>query len=344
MRIFLLGFYGYDNLGDEVLLASILKSLSEQNYAFKVLSYNAKKTTDVHHVTAVSRGKNLGIVKQIASSDVIIVGGGSILQDITSSKSFFYYMSILTIGKLLGKPVYLLGNGFGPITKWYNKHWLKWFMPHINGVVARDQEAYQAYLNYGCKNVFNGVDCAFDYLPQLAESKSEPPYVAIALRPWRHSDQTMQILSQYILRLNQLGYRVKLIAMKAPDDIRQMQSLVEIGENTVAVAHNLTEVLAAIKGAKLLIGMRLHALILGALVGTPIVAISYDPKIESFMKQLLNRSTLDLKSISFEAVDQRVMAILNNYDQEKETLEKAVAINRGVAKQQIEIIKKWMVN
>ncbi len=342
MRIFLLGFYGYDNIGDEVLLASILKSLSEQKYTFKVLSYNAKKTTAVHNVTAVSRGKNIGIIKQIADSDVIIVGGGSILQDITSSKSFFYYMSILTIGKILGKRVYLLGNGFGPVTKRFNQRLLKWLMPHIDGVIARDDDAYQAYLNYGCKNVFNGVDCAFDYQPHLSEKGSEAPFVAIALRPWQHSEQTMLALQRYIVRLNQLGYRVKLVAMKAPDDVRQMQPLVGIGDNTVAVAHDLRDVLAAIKGAKLLIGMRLHALILAAAMGTPIVAISYDPKIESFMKQLLNRQALDLQSISFEAIDTGVMAILDHYEQEKAHLAKAVADNRSIAKQQIEIIKNWM--
>ncbi len=342
MKIFLLGFYGYDNIGDEVLLASILKSLNDQKYNFKVLSYNVKKTAAVHHVTAVSRGKNLGIIKQIADSDVIIVGGGSILQDITSSKSFFYYMSILTIGKILGKRIYLLGNGFGPITKWYNRRWLTWFVPHIDGVVARDEEAYQAYLSYGCKQLFKGVDCAFNYVPELKESDAKLPFVAIALRPWRHSEQTMQVLRRYIVHLNQLGYRVKLVAMKAPDDVVQMQSLLEVGDNTVAVAHDLTDVLAAIKNAKLLIGMRLHALILAAAMGTPVVAINYDPKIESFMKQLSDRKAFDMGAISFEAIDTQVRAILDNYSTEKERLARAVAINRDIANQQIEIIKNWM--
>ncbi len=343
MRVFLLGFYGYDNIGDEVLLASILKSLGNAQYTFKVLSYNAKKTAAIHAVTAVSRSKNIRIIKQIAESDIIIVGGGSILQDITSSKSFFYYMSILIMGKMLGKRVYLLGNGFGPITKRFNQRLLKWFMPHIDGVIARDADAYQAYLNYGCKRVFNGVDCAFDYQPQLSENDSEQPFVAIALRPWQHSEQTMLVLQQYIVRLNQLGYRVKLVAMKAPDDVKQMQPLVEVGENTVAVAHDLNDVLAAIKDAKLLIGMRLHALILAAAMGTPVVAINYDPKIEGFMKQLLEREALDMRAISFAEIDARVMAILDHYEQEKAHLAKAVAHNRSIAKQQIEIIKQWMV-
>ncbi len=342
MRIFLLGFYGYDNIGDEVLLASILDALRAPNIDFKVLSYNAKKTEQLHAVTAVSRRKSIGVIKQIASSDVIVVGGGSILQDITSSKSFFYYMSILLIGKMLGKRVYLLGNGFGPIKKWFNRRLLKWFIPQIDGVVARDEASYRAYLDYGCKRLFNGVDCAFDYRHLPAAKAVEKPYVAIALRPWRNDAQVVQLLSDYIPQLNRLGYAVKLVAMKAPEDVAVMQQLAQIGVDTALVAHDLTAVLEALKGAHLLIGMRLHALILAAIVGTPFVAISYDPKITSFVDQLLARPALTVDAVDLTSLNQRVLQILENYQTEKDALTSALATNRRRASEQITTIKQWM--
>ncbi len=343
MRIFLLGFYGYDNIGDEVLLASILDALRSSDVEFKVLSYNAKKTEQAHAVTAVSRGKNFGVIKQIANSDVIVVGGGSILQDITSSKSFFYYMSILLIGKLLGKRIYLLGNGFGPINRWYNRRLLKWFIPSIDGVVARDAESFQAYRDYHCKRLYQGVDCAFDYRRAPTDVVNQPPYVAIALRPWPNSAAIRMVLEQYIPHLNKLGYAVKLVAMKAPEDSAEMASLTQIGRNTELVQHGINEVLTALKGAKLLIGMRLHALILAALLGTPFVAVSYDPKINSFIKQLLDRPALSVDLIDYQALDNQVMQILNNYQAEQEKLLTAVERNRRNAAQQIDVIKDWMV-
>ncbi len=343
MKIFLLGFYGYDNIGDEVLLASILDALGGADIEFKVLSYNAKKTERVHAVAAVSRGKNIGVIKQIANSDVIMVGGGSILQDITSSKSFFYYMSILLIGKLLGKSIYLLGNGFGPINRWYNRRLLKWFIPYIDGVIARDGESYQAYHQYGCKRLYKGVDCAFDYRRLPVDSIDDDPYVVIALRPWKNSEQVRAVLERYIPHLNHLGYAVKLVAMKTPEDSVEMVELTKIGDQTELVAYDIETVLTVLKGAKLLIGMRLHALILAALVATPIVAISYDPKITSFVEQLLGRTTLTVDSIDFKSLDEQVMQLLNNYQAEEKNLSAAVMRNRRIAAAQIDLIKDWMV-
>jgi polysaccharide pyruvyl transferase WcaK-like protein len=40
--------------------------------------------------------------------------------------------------------------------------------------------------------------------------------------------------------------------------------------------------LAAIGSARLVIGMRLHALVLAAAAGVPAIAVSYDPKVDAF--------------------------------------------------------------
>ncbi len=346
MRLFLLGFYGYDNIGDEALLAAILGALDRaDDYSFKVLSYNAKKTEQTHGVQAVSRGKNFGIVRHIVDSDAIVVGGGSILQDITSSKSLFYYSGILLLSKVLKKQIYLLGNGFGPITKRHNRWFLKRFIPHIDGVVARDQASYEAYRTYGCKRLFNGVDCVFGL--DLAEFKthnsaSQEPYVAIALRPWRGIERVMTALQRLIPQLNAMGYKVKLVPMKAPDDVAQMRALCQIGDATTMVKNNLQDIVQAIDGARLLIGMRLHALILAAVLATPSVAISYDPKIESFMQQLLSRSPLTVETTTAEALKARVLVALDCHAEEVERLDKAVAVNRRIAREQIEVFKGWV--
>ncbi len=346
MRLFLLGFYGYDNIGDEALLAAILKSLDKaDDFSFKVLSYNAKKTEQTHGVGAVSRGKNFGVVKQILNSDAIVVGGGSILQDITSSKSLFYYSGILLLSKIFRKQIYLLGNGFGPITRRHNRFFLKRFIPHIDGVIARDRASYEAYLAYGCKRLYSGVDCVFGLnLAEFVVDNNVPsePYVAIALRPWCGVERVMRALEVLIPALNASGYKVKLVPMKGPDDADQMRALCEIGDGTTMVKNDLPDIVQAIAGAHLLIGMRLHALILAAVMATPFVAISYDPKIESFMQQLLSRDPLTVETTSAEALRSCTFDLLERHDEEVTLLGKAVQRNRQVAREQIEVFKGWV--
>ena len=48
-------------------------------------------------------------------SELIISGGGSLLQDVTSKRSLLYYLSIIGLGKFFGKKVMLFAQGIGPI-------------------------------------------------------------------------------------------------------------------------------------------------------------------------------------------------------------------------------------
>jgi polysaccharide pyruvyl transferase WcaK-like protein len=51
------------------------------------------------------------------------------------------------------------------------------------------------------------------------------------------------------------------------------------------------------RSARCVIGMRLHALILASLSGTPLVALAYSSKVSSFMKQIsLDEQVIDIQS------------------------------------------------
>lgn len=57
------------------------------------------------------------------------------------------------------------------------------------------------------------------------------------------------------------------------------------GQVEVIKVHKLTDVMNLIKGARLLIGVPLHSLILSLIVGTPFIGLSYHPKITKFLKE-----------------------------------------------------------
>lgn len=65
-------------------------------------------------------------------------GGGSLLQDTTSTRSLFYYLSVIRCAELLGKPVMLYANGIGPVHKPANRRRVKRVVERAALVTLRD--------------------------------------------------------------------------------------------------------------------------------------------------------------------------------------------------------------
>ena len=104
-KILISGYYGFANAGDEAMLTSIVDSLRQEDPTLDitVISGNPKMTAQLHQVKAVPRFDILQVMQAMAKADLLLSGGGSLLQDVTSTKSLFYYLSILGLAKLMGK-------------------------------------------------------------------------------------------------------------------------------------------------------------------------------------------------------------------------------------------------
>ena len=85
MKVVLSGYYGFDNAGDEALLSAIKSSLHQlRGVEITVLSGNPHKTAQLHGLQAVYYMNPLQLIKELGQADLLISGGGSIFQDITS--------------------------------------------------------------------------------------------------------------------------------------------------------------------------------------------------------------------------------------------------------------------
>lgn len=113
------GYYGYKNIGDEALLQAMIENIKELYPDAKlcVLSSNPKETSKRYLVNSINRYNIIKVYREMKTAGVYISGGGSLLQDVTSTKSLVYYTSILKLAKKLGLKVMIFANGFGPINK-----------------------------------------------------------------------------------------------------------------------------------------------------------------------------------------------------------------------------------
>ena len=96
-KILLSGYYGFDNAGDEAVLYAILQSLRKAipDGEITVLSNQPEQTEAQYKVRAVDRWNKKALYREVKNCDLLISGGGSLLQDVTSKNGILYYLGII---------------------------------------------------------------------------------------------------------------------------------------------------------------------------------------------------------------------------------------------------------
>ena len=91
-NILISGYYGSKNGGDEAILSSMLDVMREMDadLKFTVISLNPKYTKKRHNVDAVSWLDIFSIIRKIISADLLISGGGSLLQNVIKQEETDY--------------------------------------------------------------------------------------------------------------------------------------------------------------------------------------------------------------------------------------------------------------
>lgn len=303
MRIALSGYYGFDNAGDEALLSAITMSLKrlQPDLEFLVFSGNPRKTSRRHGVEAVYYMHPFRVLTGLLRSDLLISGGGSIFQDVTSGRSLAYYISVVALAKLLGKPVIFYAQGVGPINRAFSKLLMRLVANRVDLITLRDQDSQQLLREIGVRRpeirvtsdpVFSLIPLEEDHhnvkkkLQQLLTR--EGPVLGVSVRKWAALEGYQPELAGCLDDLAAQGYRILFIPMAYPEDLvesRRVAKLMKTPAGLIEEDLNSREHLALISQMNFMIGMRLHALVFAASMGIPFAGISYDPKIDAFLKE-----------------------------------------------------------
>jgi len=308
MRIVLSGYYGFDNAGDEALLTAISNSLRavDNRFEITVLSGNPERTAMVHGVRAVSRINPLVLIRELSRADLLISGGGSLLQDVTGPLSIPYYLGIVVLAKLLGTRVVFYAQGIGPVNRKLSRYLIKLVANRVELITLRDGESAELLRSIGVYRppVHITADPVFSLRPTEEEVRKAESYLAklglqkergiigISIRPWEtFSDRQIALLLD---RVAELGYPLLFIPLQHPVDLEYSLHIKTLMKSPAAVVESQfssTGLMGIMSHLRLMIGMRLHSLIFSACVGTSFEGISYDPKVEAFLKQF-NKSPL----------------------------------------------------
>ena len=305
-KIVISGYYGFANAGDEAMLAAIVKALrsTENSVELTVISGNPQVTAAKYGVSSIHRFNPLEIFCSLRSCDLLLSGGGSLLQDVTSKRSLLYYLSILALGQLLGKRVMLFAQGIGPIHSGLLRKLTKFVCSHVDLITVRDQDSLYELRHIGIppEKVELTADAVFT-LPQenreqgrlLLEQQGVPMdrmLIAISVRKWQEDDRYLLELAKAADILSrEYAAHVVILPLQYPVDVPACQRLRHfmVHKEACTVLQNncdTEQFLSLMGNFQLLIGTRLHALIFAAVMERPFVAVSYDPKIDGFVKDI----------------------------------------------------------
>lgn len=298
-KVFIFGYYGFKNIGDEATLASIVTTLKkiDPSIYISALSYSSQYTEKLHEIKAVSRNDVRATLSSIREADLVISGGGSLLQDVTSNRSLIYYLGIIYLAKTMGKKVMFYGNGIGPINKKFNKVLINKIVGMVDMITLRDNDSLRQLVSFGIKkDIEVTADATFvlesaksDRIGEILVQQEIPidkPLVGISIRPWKNEEVIKETLSEFCDYLIKRNMNVVFIPMQPSRDVPVSMEVCARMKNKAYVLdkeYKPSEVMGLIGKMDILVGMRLHALIFAANMAVPMLGIEYDPKIKSFL-------------------------------------------------------------
>ncbi len=296
------GYYGFNNSGDDALLLGMLKSLFEINPNFRclVLSANPTITKKQYRIDSVKRFDFYSVRKAIKNSRMLISGGGSLIQDATSYKSLLYYLYVITFAKKCGLKVMLYANGIGPLKK-KNMGIVEKALRGVDYITLRDNDSSKLLSKMDIGNVPvkklsdpailvepSGCDRVDEILSKNGIDKGTK-YMCVSVRPWKYADAEFE---EKIAKIcdevyEKFGLTSLFLLMKPATDRKISHFISEKTKyKSFVLDENLKiqDIMGVVNKSSAVLGMRLHMLIYSACSTVPCIGLSYDPKIDGFMK------------------------------------------------------------
>ncbi len=313
------GAYGRGNAGDDAILEAILQEMRsiDPDMPMTVLSKDPKSTRLTYRVQAVHRSSILAWHKAMRQAKLYINGGGSLIQDVTSRRSLWFYLYNIRAAKRAGCQVQMYGCGIGPVTRESHRALAaKVLNAYVDVITLREPDSREELLRMGVTvpRILLTADPALTLRPASdAEVDSVllragiPPhgkYLCFALRQWKGFDEKAPVFAQAArYAYETYGLTPVFTAVEKhldPVAHRQAAANLDIPHYFLDDAGGAGTIIGALSRMDAVVSMRLHALIFAASQGVPLVGVVYDPKVSSFLKYMGQELFVDLDSVTAE--------------------------------------------
>ncbi len=347
-KILLAGYYGFGNLGDEAILEMAIKQILEITDIknITVLSGNKEATYKKYNIDTIDRYNIFSIVKKLMKSDALVFGGGSLLQDITSKRSIYYYLFLIRLAKIMKNKVIMLSQGIGPIVNENSKKAVKSTLSLVDYITVRDKQSKEFLEKIGMDS--NKISLSTDPVINLRAGenyvlrRSGRKKVCFSLRNWKNAEVSQKIssLTEKLIKNNIECYFIPFYYNEDLELIDEVEK--NIGNKAVYYKERLStnEAFDIIKDMDVLVGVRLHSLIFAAAANVPFAAVSYDQKVDHFVSSVNMNVACKIDDLDVELLYNEIIEKINNEYEEKNKLLKSVEDLRELTKINYKILKE----
>ena len=297
------GYYGFDNLGDEAILEELTNELKRlvKPENIVVLSANPNATAELFGVRSHDRSDILGFAELCSRAQLFVSGGGGLFQNTRTLGSIFFYSLQMMLAKSRGAKVAVYAQGIGPlrgkVAEWLTK---RSFML-ADAIAIRDGGSKQMLDSWGipASQTADPVWCLDqrklpDDVDQALNSIKARFLVGLSLRPSHNFGEAhMSALVESLKLSVPESCHVILLPLQSAQDVPQLEQFAKLWkqagrESTLIKTDSLrypAQWISLFSRCKIMVGMRLHALIMSLKAGVPVVGIAYDPKVSHLMAE-----------------------------------------------------------
>jgi polysaccharide pyruvyl transferase CsaB len=300
------GAYGRGNAGDDAILEAILTELRQidQDMPIWVLSRSPKATRLTYRVNALYIFSIPKFLRRMGKTVLYINGGGSLMQDVTSRRSLWFYLFTIWCAKRRGNRVLMYGCGIGPVQYPSNRRLTARVLQNsVDAITLRDTHSRTELDDMGITKpeILLSADPTVilpaaegEVVDGLMECQGLDPhgrYICFSLRPWPGYEEKAPVFGaladyaweKYGLAPVFLPIEPRLDTNAARLAARHVKKApCHIVEQTGSSAHTI----GLFSRMQVVVSMRLHALVFAAGQGVPLVGVVYDQKISSFLSYI----------------------------------------------------------
>jgi polysaccharide pyruvyl transferase CsaB len=312
-----MGYIGYQNTGDELMLRAIIRGLSrhEIRVELQALSRDPEATQRLHGVGGPTHDSFSGSlrpslltrwrrVRSIIRADVALLGPGGLLQDydVRGTRNMFSLWRMTALARLSGSKVIGIGLGAGPLETQWGRRYARWIAMLSEVLLLRDPESLELLRELGVPQSKLRLVADLAFAPGLdlpQKERGNSPLLGVSVFnffEYIHGDVEAGACcrAQVAACLDNVvdsGISIRFVSMQGPfggndaEEARKIRELMRNPDHVEILAYrdDPEETYKLISECTWFIGMRLHSLIMALLASVPMAAISYHPKVESFM-------------------------------------------------------------